>query len=220
MNGLASYDRRPKETPKAWEAFVSYRDMGIERTHQAVADELKKGRAGIQKWSSRWSWKNRCRDYDDEQDRVLQHQQRQLALRAQAKEAKAVDAMIQRHASLADAMSRKVAQDLLTLTKETCTGCEECEGCGAGKVRLKPADMAKWIEVAAKLERVSRGLTPTGDRGPLVQINATTLIVQVNPKVLIRDDQARDLNAQLLRRLGVLDRARREEQQGRGSSSN
>lgn len=211
MNGLASYDRQPKETPKAWEAFQVFRDLGTKRNLKAVAAELGKGVPGIQKWSGKWKWKPRVRDWDDEQDRIAEHRRQVLEGKAAEQTAKAQAAMIKRHANVAEGMSRVVGDKLAAFLQD------KCDKCGQGNAQLSPKDMAQWLAVSARLERVCRGLPADGERAPLIQINSTH--ITINPVSLISDPEARALNAQLLRRLSTLDRVSREEQAGVGAAN-
>ena len=66
------WDRLRSETPKAWEAFVKYRDLGYERTLKKVAQELKKSVQLIGRWSLEFSWKSRVRAWDVYQDKMAQ----------------------------------------------------------------------------------------------------------------------------------------------------
>ena len=63
------WDRQDGETTKSWEAFVLYRDQGLERTLARVAKQLKKSTALLGRWSSQYGWKTRVREWDRECDR-------------------------------------------------------------------------------------------------------------------------------------------------------
>jgi hypothetical protein len=58
-----------------------------------------------------------------------------------AENEKAILDMVDRHARLAVAFQQRIAQRLAEINPS----------------ELTPADMARWLEVAAKLERLSRG---------------------------------------------------------------
>jgi hypothetical protein len=64
------WERLVDETPKAWEAFVVYRDMGPARSLQKVAKKLKKSKTLIDRWSSEHAWVIRARGWDAEEDRL------------------------------------------------------------------------------------------------------------------------------------------------------
>ena len=61
-----SWERQPKETAQAFEAFDLYCKMGAERSLRKVEQQLNKSHALIGRWSSTWSWQKRSRDYDNE----------------------------------------------------------------------------------------------------------------------------------------------------------
>lgn len=59
------WERQPGESPQAYEAFQKYRDMGGKRTQTAVAKELGKSIALINRWAAKYSWKSRALSYDN-----------------------------------------------------------------------------------------------------------------------------------------------------------
>jgi len=61
----ATWERKPDESHKAYEAFSIYRDMGINRNVRAVAQKLNKSLTIIGRWSSRYNWVERAGAYDD-----------------------------------------------------------------------------------------------------------------------------------------------------------
>lgn len=133
-NNPLPWERQPKETSQASEAFIEYRDMGRERSVRAVAQRLGKSATLISRWSSQHEWVKRAAAWDAEQDR----KEREAA---EAQRIKDIIAMRKRHADLANAMLIKAAR-ALNRTKEE---------------DIKPADISRMTEVAAKLERISRG---------------------------------------------------------------
>ena len=67
-----NWQRQPAETNKAFEAFVVYRDLGKERSLEAVARKLSKSSQLLKRWSAANNWVERAGTYDDylaEQDR-------------------------------------------------------------------------------------------------------------------------------------------------------
>ena len=64
------WERMEGEPPRAFAAFVCYRDMPpAERSHNAVVRNRGKSRAEIGRWSSAWDWVARAAAYDADQDR-------------------------------------------------------------------------------------------------------------------------------------------------------
>lgn len=95
-NKLEVWDRQPEETPKAYEAFTIYRDMGRERTLPKVAEQCGKSIGLMNKWSQKYGWVNRVRAWDDNLDRMeakelardiakMRARQRKQALKMQVK---------------------------------------------------------------------------------------------------------------------------------------
>ena len=128
------WDRRPGETTKAYEAFCKYRDMGRERSLSKVAKELQKSATIMGRWSGQHDWVKRAAKWDDEQDRI----EREIA---QKEQAKAIRDMRKRHADLATAMLAKSARALQRIPDD----------------EIKATDISRMVDVASKLERISRG---------------------------------------------------------------
>lgn len=128
------WERQDGETPKQFEAFVVYRDMGEERSLQKVANQLAKSRQLLTRWSSANNWVERCTAWDNEQDRILRQEQ-----------IKDIKKMRKRHADVASAMITAAAKGL----KEIMNHPKE----------MTPNDVSRLVDVASKLERLSRGDT-------------------------------------------------------------
>ena len=73
------WDRQPNESPKAFEAFAIYRDMGVYRDQRAVALAVKKQRALLGRWSVTYEWVSRVSAWDawnDAESRKLKEGER------------------------------------------------------------------------------------------------------------------------------------------------
>jgi hypothetical protein len=68
------WEKRPRESYKAFNAFAVFRDLGPERTLPKVAAAVKKSISMIQQWSSRHDWLERADAYDLYVDRRLREQ--------------------------------------------------------------------------------------------------------------------------------------------------
>lgn len=128
------WDRLKDESTKAYEAFSIYRDMGRERSLSKVAEKLQKSETLMGRWSRTFDWVKRAAKWDDEQDR----QEREIA---QKEQAKAIKDMRKRHADLGQAMLIKAARALAKIPDD----------------EIKPTDISRMVDVASKLERISRG---------------------------------------------------------------
>ena len=126
------WERQPRESAKAFEAFVTYRDMGFSRTYTAVAKQLQKSCTLIRRWSGEYNWSDRVAAWDIEQDRINRERQIQEIAK-----------MRSRHTRLAESMLVKAAKALQKLSEED----------------MKPSDITRMVDIAAQLERISRGDT-------------------------------------------------------------
>lgn len=128
------WERQAEETTKAYEAFCIYRDMGRERSLSKVAERLQKSETLMGRWSRTYDWVKRAAKWDDEQERI----EREIAQKEQAKE---IREMRKRHADLAKVMLIKSAKALARIPDD----------------EIKPGDISRMVDVASKLERISRG---------------------------------------------------------------
>lgn len=126
----APYERQDGESKQSFEAFALYRDMGLARSLAKVGEELGKSTTLMERWSSKYEWVERCKAYDQEMDRIaiLENEQQRRE-------------MIREHAEVARKMLEKVKLAAEALKPET----------------LTPNEMAKWLDIAVKVERLSRG---------------------------------------------------------------
>lgn len=134
VNTPQPWERRENESTKAYEAFCTYRDMGRERSLSKVAEKLQKSETLMGRWSGAYSWVDRAAKWDDEQDRIERET-------AQKEQAKAIKEMRTRHAKLAEAMLMKSARALARIPDD----------------EIKPGDISRMVDIASKLERISRG---------------------------------------------------------------
>lgn len=63
------WERQPKETAKAYEAFCVYRDM-VQRSYSKVAEKLQKSETIIGRWGRTYDWRKRAAAWDEELDRI------------------------------------------------------------------------------------------------------------------------------------------------------
>lgn len=134
------WERIDGETSRAWEGFVSYRDMGPERSLSKVARQLSKSKQLLQRWSSRWLWVMRVRAWDDHMDERLR----------QAHEDEVI-AMRKRHVQLALGVQGIGAEAFKRMHKK------ERETSGSISDNLEAVDAMKLVKEGITLERVARG---------------------------------------------------------------
>lgn len=124
------WERQKGESPKAFEAFSKYRDLGASRSCRKVAEELGKSNGLIERWSRNHDWQKRVSAWDAEQDRIARQQNTEE-----------IKKMRKRHTDLASAMLVKAARALQRIPED----------------EIKAADVSRMVETASKLERISRG---------------------------------------------------------------
>jgi len=126
-----TYERLPRESSAAYEAFCAYRDKGASRSTAKVARQLGKSKSLIDRWSSRWSWGSRAAAYDGYLD-----SERRAAAAQEARET------AQRHARIARLAQERICERLETLDVEA----------------LPLGSLGNWLEVACRVERIALGL--------------------------------------------------------------
>ena len=124
------WERQPNESSRAFEAFAVYRDMGAERSYAKTSQKLGKNKTTIDQWGRNNQWVSRIAAWDDEQDRLTRE-----AL------VKGITAMRKNHVDMAEAMLIKATEALERLPVD----------------EMNMADIARAVDVASKLERLSRG---------------------------------------------------------------
>ncbi len=136
---IEPWERQPGESAKAFAAFCAYRDMNPHlRTQQRVANEKNISLSSIATWSVTYDWMKRVEAWDDERDR-----------QAMARYHEELDEMHRNHIRISKKVMDKVEEAIDNLEIEM----------------VKPSDIPRLIEVAAKLERLSRG-----DSGEAVEV--------------------------------------------------
>ena len=132
-NGANAWDRQPRESAQAYEAFSRYRDLGADRSLQAVADGLSKSVQLIKRWSSAWEWVDRVREYDDKL-------QKEANEKAYKEAVKAVKDMQVRHIKTAVLMQKTAVEALSELDKRD----------------LRPIEIIRLIAEGARIEQEAR----------------------------------------------------------------
>src|SRR5437762_9550358 len=133
-----SWDRQMGESSKAYSHFRIYRDMGVSRSlrHMAGLPGCTSVRRQLNRWSSRWRWVERCSQYDDH-----------LEYQARLEQEKERKDMVKRHAKIAVLGQNLVVKGMEQLIAEI----ED------GSRRATPSDLSRLLEVAVRVERLSRG---------------------------------------------------------------
>ncbi len=138
---ILAWDRQQREPERAYGYFVLYRDLGRTRTVAKVATEVDRSRDYLHKLATTWKWVQRAAAWDREEDRLYVE-----GLAEQRRD------MAKRHARISAALQAKIVARLQTLDAS----------------KLSPADIARWLEVATRVERLALGLpdSTTAHTGP------------------------------------------------------
>jgi len=126
------WERQPGESTKAYAAFCVFRDLGTERSLEKAGQMLDKPRTRkwLGEWSAKYKWVERAKAYDDYVEK----------LKRKEKE-KAIKEMGERQARIAMAFQEKIIERLQSIDP----------------AELTPTELARWFDVAAKIERLNRG---------------------------------------------------------------
>lgn len=142
----AIYDRQPNESAKAFAAFSIYLNLTEARSITAVAKQVNKSRTLIGRWSGVHKWQERCRAWDSD----VEQQEHAVLIRERIEARK-------RHRKLALLALKQVATALPMLHPS----------------QFSPGDVARMLECASKLERISLG-SDEDDGG----VAAVTIMIQ------------------------------------------
>jgi hypothetical protein len=137
------WDRLTAETAKAYEHFIRYRDLGVERTILDAAHPPNKPAVNhrtLEEYSSRHNWVDRASKWDDHLVKVAQR-----ALEKEIRE------MRERHRTIARAILNRVGAKLVGMTP----------------AEMSPGDVARLASVGSEMERVAMGDDPS-QRNPEV----------------------------------------------------
>ena len=123
------WERQPKESEQAYEAFAIYRDLGLKRSNHEVCEKLSKSRQLISKWKSAYNWDERARAWDNE-----------LQKEAHREAVKNLKDMTNRHVRISIQLQNKALEALSKLEPKD----------------MSPKDIKEFIKMATDLERLNR----------------------------------------------------------------
>jgi len=129
------WERRPEESRPAYEAFVAYFRMGQDRSLRRLAELLGKSLSLLGRWSSRYDWPARVREWEEQERREAAREKRHLSEQTR-----------QRREENAEQVERVAMAGLRSLVvRDPATGEPRFDQ------RLKPAEVAALIRVACRL---------------------------------------------------------------------
>ena len=138
MAGVQLWERREKETSKAFAAFVVYRDQDpLERSIKQAARDVGKSEQQFTRWSNRHDWVVRAGAYDDFVDG-----------RRVEKNVDLLDAMAIRQAEAAKRLQEIAILSLARLQGDMIVN---------PNLRLKDGNIMQFLTQGAAMERIARG---------------------------------------------------------------
>jgi len=69
---LHLWDQQPKESSRAFAVFISYRDQGLRRSCNSIANQLKMNPSSVLELSKRHNWQERVKAWDAHVDKENQ----------------------------------------------------------------------------------------------------------------------------------------------------
>jgi hypothetical protein len=178
------WERQPRESPRAFEAFALYRDLGPERTMANTGRKIGRGYKAMAKYADRWSWNKRALAWDRMRD--------QAKSEAAIAEAKAVG---ERHARIA-------GQHIAALLTPVSELARRLNARIIDLSKISDSDVIKMVQrngpvirQLAELERLSVGLpTTTASQvgasgvGPVPTPSGTTVVDALRSILAVEDD--------------------------------
>jgi len=149
-NKINAWERQEKESEQAFQAFVKYRDKGLERTLISVSEELHKSYTLIRRWADMWNWSERVREYDND-----------LEKQAKKQAEKSRKEMYERHAKIATTFQAKALEALKDFDPR----------------RLDAKSIREFVEMATELERQSREMVIEENEKQDESANSSVVII-------------------------------------------
>lgn len=144
---MKSWEPQEGESIPAFQAFAEYRDLGVDRSLEAVRQKVGKSSRLLARWSSRWKWVERVKEYEAYMD-SLEQKAREKALTKKAEDWATKE--LEMAALLYDKAKAMLAFPLAQQRSKD------------GQTIVEPArwgmrDAASIAEVGVKMERLARG---------------------------------------------------------------
>jgi hypothetical protein len=160
------YEKLPEESAKQYGAFCQYRDLGPRRTIFNAATAFGITPSTANKWSHKYSWKDRAAAWDAHLDQVRRDE--------------AVNDIVnmrERHANIALLVQEKVVNKLNAMTP-------------VDVKNISNADLIRWLAQAASIEAGSRGVpvppapAPGSPRNPSAPESPPANVARVHETVV------------------------------------
>lgn len=162
-----SFPRFPGETPRAFSAFITYFQLGQNRSLQAVADKLGEQLPTVKNWSSKYDWSERINHFNSGLLEQQAHAEAETARKAAADWAK-------RNAEYRE-QEWVAAQKLLAVVQCCLENFGERD---LEKMRL--SELSRALNVASKMSRSALQSPTTDDDRPTLSPIQNDLIAALN----------------------------------------
>lgn len=153
------FQQQPGESAKAFEALQAYLDLGPARSLAAVARQLDKTPALIERWSAQHAWTERVQAHTEHLSRVEREAQEATVREKAAEWAKRAQELKEQEWEVSRALIAKARQLL-----------------GKEDLRGSARDASRMLETASKLGRLAAGLAT--DREELSGIDGEPLQIE------------------------------------------
>lgn len=191
------WDRQKGETAKAFAAFQAYLDLGSERGLEGAGRKIGKCKAVLERWSLRWDWVNRTREFDLHNAKIQQEAVEKVLRASAAKWAHRLAAQREEEFEIAEQFLEKCRQGLKFPLASSRREVDEV-GPDGRIVKVTVVEPARWTldtlakfgELAVKLKRTSLGLAT--DRHEHVGQDGHPLPAANTSVVIFLPDNGRD----------------------------
>lgn len=189
----SSHDRLPRETTKAYAAFIAYLEQGPQRSVDQAALKVGKSPGTLRKWSERHGWVRRAGEYDE----LCARQEREI--QSVLTRERAADWVKRQEKLKEDEWA--AAEEAIALARELMGQLRE------RGVKVTLGDIAKLLDVASKLGRLATGLET--DRRELTGEGGGPIKVEVDVGAMIKrvygpPEDARAIDVESARTTGAL----------------
>ena len=144
---IRPWDRQAGESSKAYEAFVTYRDEGFDRTLRSVGETLGKSHAVLSRWSSAWDWVARAAAWDSMPGRKTEEAYADMARDIAAQ-----------HRELSDKLMKRLSRNLELMPEGTDPSMRWSTAAGAARQGHQFATELTKPESAVK-DEISKKIT-------------------------------------------------------------
>ena len=156
-NEQKPWERRPRETAKAFRAFACFRDLGEERSIAQAARVVDRHVSLLRRWAARHEWWSRVHAFDqetDRQERATRVRERADSLRRHRQQGQQLQQLAM--LGLSDLVQRDAVTGKVTLTRQ-----------------IKPREAAALLRLGIELEN---GLAPAAEEREAREDSVATLL--------------------------------------------